>query len=191
MRRATLLNWAFVGIWIEPSLPNTSILSVWPENHFGVEYLEKMVKIWTISVHFDNLESPCNWQHCSVRLLGEIWIESSPPYTHSWWLWPRPATHFIKVYANKYQFSVYIFFISFSDISLQSGSQVEPIALNVGKTWLNSYPHKSPIEQCCPSHRLQKWSKWTEVSLIFTIFLGYTTPKCLQSRTNELKRLGD
>jgi len=51
-------------------------------------------------------------------------------------------------------------------------------------------PHNSPTEQCCPSHRLQKPSKWTEISLIFTIFLGYTTPKCLPSRTNELKVFG-
>jgi len=50
-------------------------------------------------------------------------------------------------------------------------------------------PHKSPTGQCCPSHRLQKWSKETEISLIFTTFWGYTTPNCLPSRTNELKVL--
>jgi len=33
------------GIWIEPSLPNTPMLLIWPENHFGVvyPYPEKMM----------------------------------------------------------------------------------------------------------------------------------------------------
>ena len=51
-------------------------------------------------------------------------------------------------------------------------------------------PHKSPTAQCCPSYRLQKWSKLTEISLIFTICLEYTASKCPPSQTNELKVFG-
>ena len=36
MRRVTLLSWAFVGIWIEPSLLNTHVLLVWLDDHIGV-----------------------------------------------------------------------------------------------------------------------------------------------------------
>jgi len=82
------------GIWIEPSLPNTPMLSVWPENHF-----EEMVKIWTISFHFDHLQTPCNGQHGSVGLLREIWIESSLPNTHM--LSVRPGNHFEVIYLEK------------------------------------------------------------------------------------------
>jgi len=143
-------------MWIEPSLLNTPMLLVWPENHFGVVYpgkmmkiwtisvyfyifevyttgnttylgfcggyglsqvflallcyrlpenhfgdvnFEKMVKIWTISVHFDHLQSPCNGQHCSVGLLWEIWIESCPPNTLMLSVWPR--NHFEVIYPEK------------------------------------------------------------------------------------------
>jgi len=40
-----------------------------------------MLKIWAISDYFDHFWSPCNGQHCSVGLLGEIWIELCPPNT--------------------------------------------------------------------------------------------------------------
>jgi len=65
-------------IWIEPSLPNTPMLSVWPKNHSGVVHLEKMMKIWTIFVHFDHLLSPCNGQHCSVDFCGRYELSHVP-----------------------------------------------------------------------------------------------------------------
>jgi len=34
--------------------PTPPKLLVWPENHFGVVYSEKIMKIWIISVHFDH-----------------------------------------------------------------------------------------------------------------------------------------
>jgi len=86
-------------IWIEPSLSNTSMLLVWPENHFGVVYPEKMMRIWTISVYFDHFWSLCNWQHCSVGLLWRIWIEPSLPNTSMLSVWPE--NHFGVVYLGK------------------------------------------------------------------------------------------
>jgi len=68
-------------IWIESYLPDNLMLSVRPENHFEVIYLQKTIKIWTISVSCDHFWSPCNGQHCSVEILWEIWIESCPPNT--------------------------------------------------------------------------------------------------------------
>ena len=79
--------------------PNTLILSVRPGNHFEVMYLEKMVNIRTISVNFDQLSSPCNGQHCSVGLLGEIRIESCSPTTLM--LSVRPGNHFEVIYLEK------------------------------------------------------------------------------------------
>jgi len=46
------------GIWIKPILPNTLMLLVWPEDHFGVVYPEKLMKIWAIFVYLDHFWSP-------------------------------------------------------------------------------------------------------------------------------------
>ena len=81
MRWTTLLSWAFVGIWIEPSLPNTPMLLVPPENYFGAVNLEEMVKIWAISAHFDDFWSSCCGKHCSVGLWWGYRLESSPSNT--------------------------------------------------------------------------------------------------------------
>jgi len=72
-------------IWIEPSLRKTPMLSVWPENHFGIVYLQKMVKIWTISVHFDRFWSSCDGKHRSVGLLWGL-IESFQHHMLLVWL---------------------------------------------------------------------------------------------------------
>ena len=93
------LSW---GIWIEPSLSNTSMLLVWPKNHFGVVYPKKMMKIWTISVYFDHFWSLCDGQHCSVGLLWEIWIEPSLPNTPMLSVWPEKM---MKIWTT----SVYLF----------------------------------------------------------------------------------
>jgi len=58
---------------------NTLILSVRPGNHFEIIYLEKMVRVRAISVHFDHF-----WKHCSVGLLWGLQIGVLPTPIYYW-----------------------------------------------------------------------------------------------------------
>ena len=64
-------------VWVEPS--NILTLLVWPTNHFGDVYPQKIVIIGPITIHFDHFWRLCDGQYCAVGLLWGLKIESSPP----------------------------------------------------------------------------------------------------------------
>jgi len=67
----TLLSWAFVEDmnWTKSSQHFYAIGLTWEPLSNRIVYLEKIMKIWTISAYFDHFWSLCYGQHCSFGLL--------------------------------------------------------------------------------------------------------------------------